>query len=95
MKKKRSLIERVKEAERRERDAERRMRQLQARLEKTERLAKGGTVWVAALAARIGPIVHVPKEEIEAARMAGYKARVVEDGSVDLIKDGYLGSFEK
>jgi DNA-binding transcriptional MocR family regulator len=55
-------------------------------------IAKGAMVWVSALARREGPVIHVSAEEIEKARAGKYKCRMVADGSVDMVEEGY---FEK
>ena len=95
MKKQKSLIERVRDAERRERDAKRRMMDMQKRIVHTDLIAQGSMIWVSALARKIGPVVHISAEELEKGKQVGYKCRQVEDGSVDMIEKGYFDSFLK
>ena len=56
-------------------------------------IAKGAMVWVSALARREGPVIHVSAEEIEKARAGKYKCRMVADGSVDMVEEGYFEKF--
>ena len=56
-------------------------------------IAKGAMGWVSALARRDGPVIHVSAEEIEKARAGKYKCRMVADGSVDMVEDGYFEKF--
>lgn len=92
-KKSQSLIERVHLAERRQREAERRFEQERSRRIKADMIAQGATVWMAALAKREGPVIHVSAEEIARARETEYKCRMVEDGSVDMVEAGYFEKF--
>lgn len=92
MKKKMSLMERVKIAERREAEAKRQAERDRKRFMEADLIAKGAMVWVSALARREGPVIHVSAEEIEKARAGKYKCRMVADGSVDMVEEGY---FEK
>ena len=87
MKKKMSLMERVKIAERREAERDRK------RFMEADLIAKGAMVWVSALARREGPVIHVSAEEIEKARAGKYKCRMVADGSVDMVEEGYFEKF--
>ena len=89
MKKKMSLMERVKIAERREAEAKRQAERDRKRFMEADLIAKGAMVWVSALARREGPVIHVSAEEIEKAR-AG---RMVADGSVDMVEEGYFEKF--
>lgn len=48
---------------------------------------------MSALARREGPVIHVSAEEIEKARAGKYKCRMVADGSVDMVEEGYFEKF--
>ena len=76
MKKKMSLMERVKIAERREAEAKRQAERDRKRFMEADLIAKGAMVWVSALARREGPVIHVSAEEIEKARAGKYKCRI-------------------
>ena len=95
MKKRKSLIKRVKDAERRERDAKRRMMDMQQRLINADLIAQGSMIWVSALARKLGPVVHISAKEVEKWKMVAYKCRKVENGSVDMIEEGYFEKFNK
>lgn len=93
MKKQKSLVERVKAAERRERDAKRRMMDAQRRLIQADLIAQGSMMLVAALAHKQGPVVHISGEELEESKKIEYMCRKVEDGSMDMVEAGYFDKF--
>lgn len=76
-------------AERRERDAKRRMHAKDKEMRRSNAIADGAMLWVAALASRIGPVIHITAEEFEQAKGMTYLARKNEDGSVDMRQEGY------
>ena len=83
----------VKIAERREAEAKRQAERDRKRFMEADLIAKGAMVWVSALARREGPVIHVSAEEIEKARAGKYKCRMVADGSVDMVEEGYFEKF--
>lgn len=93
MKKKMSLMERVKIAERRAAEAKRQAARDRKRFMEADLMVKGAMVWVSALARREGPVIHITAEEIEKARNGKYKCRIVENGSVDMVEEGYFEKF--
>ena len=93
MKKKMSLMERVKIAERREAEAKRQAERDRKRFMEADLIAKGAMVWVSALARREGTVIHVSAEEIETARAGKYICSMVADGSVDMVEEGYFEKF--
>ena len=70
-----------------------RQRGTEKRFMEADLIAKGAMVWVSALARREGPVIHVSAEEIEKARAGKYKCRMVADGSVDMVEEGYFEKF--
>ena len=78
--KKTSLAQKVKTAERRERDAKRRMYEKDKEMRRSNAIADGAMLWVAALASKLGPTVHIAAEEL---------AKKNEDGSMDMKREGY------
>lgn len=90
MKKKTSLIERVKEAERKEQDAKRRMRQMYERTRLAEKNAECMVVIATALAIQQGAVLHITAEELRKAGETPYLLRQVEDGAVDMVREGYF-----
>ena len=93
MKKKMSLMERVKIAERREAEAKRQAERDRKRFMEADLIAKGAMVWVSALARREGPVIHVSAEEIEKARAGKYKCRMVADDLLIWWKKDILRNF--
>lgn len=88
--KKKSLIERMKEAERREEHAKRRVKGLYDRIKQAELVSKGAEVVVVAIAEKIGPVVHISAEELEQAKEITYSVKVNEDKSVDMIRSDMI-----
>lgn len=87
--KKTSLAQKVKTAERRERDAKRRMYEKDKEMRRSNAIADGAMLWVAALASKLGPTVHIAAEEFEQAKGLTYLAKKNEDGSMDMKQEGY------
>ena len=84
-----SLAQKVKTAERRERDAKRRMYEKDKEMRRSNAIADGAMLWVAALASTLGPTVHIAAAEFEQAKGLTYLARKNEDGSMDTRREGY------
>ncbi|MGP8314951.1 hypothetical protein ACG0Z4_29255 [Enterocloster aldenensis] len=84
-----SLSKRVALAERKEKDAKRRMYDKDREMRRSNAIADGSMLWVAALASKIGPTVHITAEEFEKARGITYLARKNEDGSMDMALEGH------
>lgn len=76
-------------AERRERDAKRRMRDKDREMRRSNAIADGSMLWVAALASKFGPVVHITAEEFDKAKGLTYLARKNENGSMDMVLEGY------
>ncbi len=87
--KKTSLAQKVKTAERRERDAKRRMYEKDKEMRRSNAIADGAMLWVAALASKLGPVVHITAEEFKQAKGLTYLAKKNEDGSMDMRQEGY------
>lgn len=87
--KKMSLTKRIELAQRREIDAKRRMMDKDKEMRRSNAIADGSMVWVTALAAKIGPVVHLSKEEFTAGKRLKYVVRRNEDGSMDMCQEGY------
>ncbi len=93
MKKKMSLMERVRIAEQREAEAKRQAARDRKRFMEADMIAKGAMVYVSALARREGPVIHISAEEIKKAREGKYRCRRVEDGSLDMMEEDYFEKF--
>lgn len=90
MKKKKSLMERVKLAERREQDAKRRMNDMQRRLIQADLQLQGTLIWLFSLACTVGPVIHISAEEVKKGKTVSYHLRMNENGSMDMIEEGYF-----
>lgn len=88
-KEKRSLVKRIEAAQRREMDAKRRMLNKDREMRRSNAIADGSMVWVTALAAKIGPVVHLSEEEFSAGKKLKYVVRKNEDGSMDMCLEGH------
>ena len=87
--KKMSLTKRIELAQRREIDAKRRMMDKDREMRKSNAIADGSMVWVTALAAKIGPVVHLSKDEFNEGKKLKYVVRRNEDGSMDMCLEGH------
>lgn len=68
---------------------------MQQRMINADLIAQGSMIWVSALARKLGPVVHISAAEIERGKMVAYKCRTVENGSVDMIEEGYFEKFNE
>lgn len=93
MKKRKSLIKRVEDAERRERDAKRRMMDMQQRMIHADLMFQGTLVYLFAVVNQVGPVVHISAEDVKKAKTSGYKYKRLPDGSIDIIEEGYFEKF--
>ena len=87
--KKMSLTKRIELAQRREMDAKRRMMDKDREMRRSNAIADGSMVWVTALATKIGPVVHLSKEEFTEGKKLKYVVRRNEDGSMDMCLEGH------
>ena len=63
-------------------------------MRRSNAIADGSMLWIAALASKIGPCVHITAKEFEQAKGMTYLARKNEDGSMDMRLEGYEGEEE-
>lgn len=86
-----SLRKRVEIAEKRERDARRRMKDMDVRMRKANAISDGSMIFVTVLAAKIGDVIHLTADEIEANKHKRYVVKRNPDGSMDMVLEELLG----
>lgn len=90
-----SLMERVKWAEKRERDSKRRMENMRHELRTANAISDGSQIWVNILANMIGPEFQVSKDEVECSKSVVYMVCVNPDGSYGFMQQGLHGMYEE
>lgn len=89
-----SLIDQVKQAEKRERDCRRRMENMMHELRRANAISDGSQIWINVLANIIGSEFCVSKEQFEKAKEKVYMVSVNADGSFGFMQQGLHGVYE-